>query len=159
MATRDQNDIVRQMRDIITDLDELKTVQRVGTNQIVAKPYETAAAYDREFAITAAFQSVGSSFKVLRVTVSPTDFPPGNILISDFIPELRYTNGNRVSNWDFANNVMTESTFYFMVYVDPEDDTKNTYLVGIIAPTNTVMRLKVHITANATVSFTIEEIN
>ena len=159
MATRDKNDIVRQMRNILTDLDELKTVQRVGTNQIVAKPYETADAYDRQFSITAPFQSAGSSFKVLRITVSPTNLPAGNILISDFIPKLMYTNGARVSNWDYVNNVMIQNTFYFMVYVDPEDDTKNTYLVGIIAPTGTVMRLKVYITANATVGFTIEEIN
>lgn len=156
---RSQNDLIRAMRDILRDIDELKTAQMVGTDQIVAKPYETAAPYDLQFSITAPFQSVGSSVKAIRITVTPTDMPPGNILISDIVPELRYTNGNRVSNWDFVNNTVILDTTYFIVNIDTENSSRNVYLLGIIAPTNTVMRLKTHITANATVGFTLEEMN
>lgn len=156
---RSQNDLVRQMRDILAAIDEFKAPQQVGTNQIVAKPYETADPYDLEFSITAPFQSVGSSVKAIRITVTPTNMPPGNILISDIVPELRYTNGDRVSNWDFNTNTVILSTFFFLVLIDSEQDDQNSYLLGIVAPTSTIMRLKVHITANATVGFTLQELN
>jgi hypothetical protein len=150
---RGNNDMVRIMRDILLDLDELKTVQPVGTNQIVAKPYDSGAAYDRQVTITAPFQSVGSSFKLMRITVIPTNLTPNNILLSEVIPELRYTNGTKISNWPYV-----ASTGFGISKINSEDITRNTYLLFIVAPTNTVMRLKLWITANASVSFTIEDL-
>lgn len=150
---RGNNDMVRIMRDILLDLDELKTVQPVGTNQIVAKPYNSGAAYDRQVTITAPFQSAGSSFKLMRITVTPTKLTPNNILLSEVIPELKYTNGNRISNWGGPS-----STSYGISKINGQDATKNTYLLFIVAPTNTVMRLKVWITANAEVTFNIEDL-
>lgn len=158
MALRNNNDLVRQLRDILQDIDELKTAQPVGTNQIVAKPYETGAAYDRQFSITAPFQSFGSSVKAIRIDVEPTNMPAGNILLSDIVPELRYTNGVLVSNWNPAGYIELD-TFFFLVLIDSAQQDKNSYILGIVAPTNTVMRLKVHITANATVGFTLTEMN
>lgn len=154
---RGYNDLVRQMRDILQALDELKTAQPVGTSQIVAKPYATADAYDRQFSITAPFQSVGSSVKAIRIDVEPTNMPEGNILLSDIVPELRYTNGVRVSNW--TGSAINLDTFFFLVLIDSAQEDRNSYILGIVAPTNTVMRLKVHITANATVDFTLTELN
>lgn len=112
------------------------------------------------FSITAPFQSVGSSVKAIKITVTPTDMPPNNMLISDIVPKLTYTNGDRVSNWDWVNNVpANSSTSYFLATIDNARPDQNTYLLGIIAPTNTVMRLKVFITANATVEFSLQEMN
>lgn len=159
MAVRGDNSIVTQVRDILQAIDELNTTQPVGSSQIVAKPYETGAAYDRQFSITAPFQSVGSSVKAIRIDVEPTDMPEGNILLSDIVPELRYTNGVRVSNWNAAGQYIELDTFYFLVLIDSAQDDQNSYILGIVAPTNTVMRLKVHITANATVGFTLTELN
>jgi hypothetical protein len=34
---RGNNDLVQQLREVLQDIDELKTAQLVGTNQIVAK--------------------------------------------------------------------------------------------------------------------------
>lgn len=159
MAVRGNNEIVRQLRDILQDIDEMKTAQPVGTNQIVAKPFETADAYDLQFSITAPFQSFGSSVKAIRIDVEPTNMPADNILLSDIVPELRYTNGVRVSNWNNAGQYIEMNTFYFLVLIDSAQADKNSYILGIVAPTNTVMRLKVHITANATVDFTLTEMN
>lgn len=150
---RGTNDLIKTMRNILLDLDELKTVQPVGTNQIVAKPYDTGAAYDRQVTITTPYQSVGSSFKLMRITVTPTKLTPNNILLSEVIPELKYTNGNRISNWGSPS-----STGYSISKINGQDATKNTYLLFIVAPTNTVMRLKVWITANAEVTFNIEDL-
>lgn len=151
---RGQNDIVRMVRDLLLDLDELKTAQPVGTNQIVVKKHSTSAAYDAQYTITAPFQSVGSSFKLLRITVTPTKLTPNNILLSEVIPELRYTNGNRVSNWGSPS-----STGYGLSSItDPDDLTKNTYLLFIVAPTNTIMRLKTYVVANAEVTFSVENL-
>jgi len=154
---RGNNDLVQQLREVLQDIDELKTAQLVGTNQIVAKPYATTDAYDRQFSITAPFQSIGSSVKAIRIDVTPTDLPPGNILLSDIVPELRYTNGVGVSNW--TGSAIDLNTFFFLVQIDSEQDAQNSYILGIVAPTNTVMRLKVHIMANATVGFSLTEMN
>lgn len=150
---RSNNDLIRTLRDILTDIDELKTAQQVGTNQIKTKPYDSGAVYDRQVTITAPFQSAGSSFKLMRFTVSPTNLTPNNILLSEVIPELKYTNGNRISNWGGPS-----STSYGISKINGEDATKNTYLLFIVAPTNTVMQLKLWITANAEVTFTIEDL-
>jgi hypothetical protein len=83
--------------------------------------------------------------------------PPGNILLSDIVPELRYTNGVGVSNW--TGSAIDLNTFFFLVQIDSEQDAQNSYILGIVAPTNTVMRLKVHIMANATVGFSLTEMN
>lgn len=150
---RGNNDLVRQLRDILLDLDELKTVQGVGTNQIVVKPYDSGAAYDRQVMITAPFQSAGSSFKLMRITVIGTKLTDNNILLSEVIPELRYTNGTKISNWPYVS-----STSFGISKINSDDVTRNTYLLFIVAPTNTVMRLKTWVTANAEVTFTIEDL-
>lgn len=150
---RGQNDLVRTMRQILLDLDELKTVQPVGTNQIVVKPHDSGAAYDRQVTVTAPFQSQGSSFKLMRITVIPEKLTPNNILLSEVIPELKYTNGNRISNWGGPN-----STSYGISKINGEDPTRNTYLLFIVAPTNTVMRVKLWLYANAEVTFTLEDL-
>lgn len=150
---RGQNDIVRMMRDMLLDLDEMKNTQPVGTNQIVVKKFAKSGAYDTQYTITAPFQSVGSSFKLLRITVTPTKLTPNNILLSEVVPELRYTNGNRVSNWGGP----TSTSYGISKITDPNDLTKNTYLLFIVAPTNTIMRLKTYVIANAEVNFTVED--
>lgn len=150
---RSSNDLVRAMRDLLTDIDELKTAQRVGTNQIITKPYDSGAAYDQQVTVTAPFQSAGSSFKLMRITVIPDNLTPNNILLSEVIPELKYTDGTRISNWGGPS-----STSYGISKINGADATRNTYLLFIVAPTNTVMRLKLWITANAKVSFTLEDL-
>lgn len=150
---RGNDDIVRKMRNILLAFDELKTVQPVGKNQIVAKHYDSGETYDDEVTITAPFQSAGSSFKLMRITVIPETLTANNILLSEVIPELKYTNGTKISIWPYVS-----STGYGISKINGDDATRNTYLLFIVAPTNTVMRLKLWIVANATVSFTIEDI-
>lgn len=150
---RDENNLVRILRNILTDIDELKTAQQVGSSQIITKPYDSGAAYDQQVTITAPFQSQGSSFKLMRITVIPDSLTPNNILLSEVIPELKYTNGVRISNWP-----TNYSTSYGIDKINGTDATRNTYLLFIVAPTNTVMRIKLWITANANVSFTLEDL-
>jgi len=150
---RGNNDIIKMLRDIQLEIDELKTAQPVGTNQLVVKPYDSGAAYDRQVTITAPFQSVGSSFKLMRLTVEGVDIAGNRILLSEVIPELQYTNGNRISNWGGPS-----STGYGLSPITSDDTTKNTYLLFIVAPTNTIMRVKFYIVANAKVSFTLEDL-
>lgn len=150
---RSTNDLVKNIRDLMNDIDELKTAQQVGSDQIITKPYDSGAAFDRQVTITAPFQSVGSSFKLMRITVIPESLSPNNILLSEVIPELKYTNGVRISNWGGPS-----STGYGISKINGNDASRNTYLLFIIAPTNTVMRLKLWITANAKVSFTLEDL-
>lgn len=150
---RGNNDLIRNIRDLLIDIDELKTAQQVGSNQIITKPHDSGAAYDRQVTITAPFQSVGSSFKLMRITVIPDKLTPNNILLSEVIPELKYTNGVKISNWPYST-----STSWGLSKINGPDASRNTYLLVIIAPTNTVMRLKLWITANAEVSFTLEDL-
>lgn len=151
---RGNDDLVRTMRNILLDLDELKTVQPVGSNQIVVKPYDTGAAYDRQVTPTAGFQAVGSTFKLMRVTVIPTKLTPNNILLSEVVPEIRYTNGTRLSSWPGDGG----ATSYGISKINGEDPSRNTYLIMMIAPTGTTFRVKIWVTANAEVTFTLEDL-
>lgn len=151
---RSDNNLVKAIRDILLDIDELKTAQQVGSDQIITKPYDSGLAYDAQVTINAPFQSFGSSFKLMRITVIPTDLTPNNILLSEVIPELKYTNGVRISNWPPG----TGSIGYGISKINGADPTRNTYLLFMVAPTGTVERLKVWITANAKVTFTLEDL-
>lgn len=156
---RGNDNYVRMLRDALTAIDELKTVQPVGTNQIVAKPFAKPGAYDLQFTPTAPFQGAGSTFKVMRVSVVPLNMPGGNILISDIVADVRKLNGMRISQWNYNTNSFDYSLRYFIEKVNPIDAAQNTYILAVIAPTNTAMRLKLHIVANADVTFTLEELN
>lgn len=141
------------MRDILTAIDELKTSQPVGSNQLVVKPYDTGAAYDQQVTVDAPFQSAGSSFKLMRITVIPVKLTPNNILLSEVIPELKLTNGTRITNWGGPS-----SRGYGLSKISGDDFTKNTYLLFIVAPDDTVVRLKTYVVANAEVTFTVEDL-
>lgn len=156
---RGNDDFVRILRKALVDIEELKTAQPVGTNQIVAKGHQSAATYDRQFTVSAPFQSQGSSFKTLIITVAPQDLPPGNYLLSDLVADLKRTNGVRVSQWDANAQQINYGTYFFMERISNADDTQDRYFVGIVAPTGTVMRLKVYVMANTDVTFSIEELN
>ena len=149
---RSNNDVIRMLRNILTQIDELKTSQPVGTNQIVVKPYDTGAAYDAQYAITAPFQSVGSSFKLLRITVIPQNLTENNILLSEVIPELRDLSGNRISNWGGS------IAGYGLSEISDDDLVSNSYLLFMVAPTGTQVRLKTYVIANAEVTFTVEDL-
>lgn len=150
---RNQNDLIKQLRDTLVAIDELKTSQPVGTNQIVVKPFDSGLAFDWQGNITAPYQSVGSSFKLMRITVNRTEVVGNSILLSEVIPELRNSVGSRISNWGSPS-----STGYGISPINSDDVTKNTYLLFIVAPTNTYMRLKVYTIANAKVTFTVEDL-
>ena len=151
--------MVRMLRNVLTAIDELKTTQPVGTNQIVAKPFAKPGAYDLQFTPTVPFQIVGSTFKNIRINVIPQNMPAGNILISDVVADVRKLNGERVSQWNFNTNTLDSSLLYFVEKVNAANADQNTYILAVIAPTSTPLRLKVHVVANADVTFTLEEMN
>ena len=156
---RENPDIVKQLRQAMLDLDELKTAQQVGTSQIIAKPYNSGAAYDKQFTCSATFQYPEAGFKIMRITLLPENLLPNNIPVAHVIPDLRYLNGNRVSRWDFTTNERDYTTFYFLTPIDQTNTQQPRYLLGVVAPKNTVMRLKLWITANCDLTFNIEELN
>ena len=150
---RSDNNLVRTLRDLLIDIDELKTAQQVGSDQIVTKPYDSGVAYDMQVTVTAPFQSAGSSFKLMRITVIPDSLTPNNILLSEVIPELRYTGGTKFSNWPYDT-----SRSWGISKINGNDPTRNTYLLFIVGPTGMILRTKLWITANAKVSFTLEDL-
>lgn len=156
---RGNDNYVRMLRDALTAIDELKTVQPVGTNQIVAKPFAKPGAYDLQFTPTVPYQSAGSTFKVMRINVIPQNMPPGNILISDVVADVRKLNGARISQWNYSTNTLDYSLRYFVEKVNAANANQNTYILAVIAPTNTPLRLKLYVVANADVTFNIQELN
>ena len=153
------DDLVRVVRNLLLAIDELKTTQLVGSSQIVAKPYTTTNSYDKQVNVVAPFQGAGSSFKSLKINVIPSGLTSDNILISELIPDVRLLNGTRVSQWNSSNNQIDYNQYYFVVKLNPEVTSQNTYFMGIVAPTNTTMRIKLKVVANSDLTFTIEELN
>lgn len=155
---RDTNNLIVMLRDALRAIEELKTAQLVGTSQIKSKYYETSATYDRTFTVTAPFQSQGSAYKSFLVTVKPVNMPKDNILIADLIADIRTTSGNRVSLWDAANSTYNYTMNYFITPTDPTDPTANKFLVGIVAPTNTMLTMKLGVVTNTDVAITIQDL-
>ena len=141
------DDLVRILRQIMLDIDELKTTQFVGTNQIKAKYFEKPGSYDLQFSVVAPYQAQGTSYKAK------------NILLADVVPDLRYLNGVRFSNWNSATNSANADTAYGIAPVSPTVQNQNEYLIHIVAPTGTALRLKIGIMANADVDFYLQELN
>lgn len=156
---RGVNDLVRMLRQLILDIDELKTTQFVGTDQIKAKYFEKFSSYDLQFSVVAPYQSQGRSHKAIKLVVVPKNMPAKNILLADVVLDLRYLNGVRFSNWDSNTNSVNTSAFYGMVPISPTVQSQNEYLIHIVAPTGTALRLKIGIMANADVDFYLQELN
>lgn len=153
------NDLVRMLRQLLLDIDELKTTQFVGTNQIKAKYFEKAGSHDLQFSVVAPYQAQGSSHKAIKLVVVPKNMPAKNILLADVVPDLRYLNGVRFSNWNSATNSASTGAFYGIAPVSPTVQSQNEYLIHIVAPTGTTLRLKIGIMANADVDFYLQELN
>jgi hypothetical protein len=85
--------------------------------------------------------------------------PAKNILLADVVPDLRYLNGVRFSNWNSATNSANADTAYGIAPVSPTVQNQNEYLIHIVAPTGTALRLKIGIMANADVDFYLQELN
>lgn len=149
---RGVNDLVRMLRQLILDIDELKTTQFVGTNQIKAKYFEKFSSYDLQFSVVAPYQAQGRSHKAIKLVVVPKNMPANNILLADVVLDLRYLNGVRFSNWD-------NDSAYRILPVSPTVQSQNEYLIHIVAPTGTTLRLKIGIMANAEVDFYLQELN
>lgn len=153
------NDLVRMLRQLLLDIDELKTTQFVGTNQIKAKYFEKSGSHDLQFSVVAPYQAQGSSHKAIKLVVVPKNMPAKNILLADVVPDLRYLNGVRFSNWNSATNSANTAAFYGIAPVSPTVQSQNEYLIHIVAPTGTALRLKIGIMANADVDFYLQELN
>lgn len=153
------NDLVRMLRQLLLDIDELKTTQFVGTNQIRAKYYENPTSHDLQFSVTAPYQSVGSAHKAIKLVVTPENMPAGNILLADVAVDITYLDGTRLSNWDAVNNTINYSSFYAIFPISPTNPAQNEYLIHIVARAGTVLRLKLGIMANADVGFYLQELN
>lgn len=153
------DDLVRMIRQLLLDIDELKTTQFVGTNQIKAKYFEKAGSHDLQFSVVAPYQAQGTSYKAIKLVVVPKNMPAKNILLAAGVPDLRYLNGVRFSNWNSATNSANTSTAYGIVPVSPTVQNQNEYLIHIVAPTGTALRLKIGIMANADVDFYLQELN
>lgn len=156
---RISDNFVKIIKNILIDLDEIKQAQFVGRSQIKAKYYERANAYDLQFAVTAQYQSQGSSHKTIKITVTPQNIPSGNILLADIIPDIRDLNGGRVSSWDFSTNSINYTTNYSVMQTNAINPAQNEYLLHVIAPTNTILRLKLGVISNCDVTFNIQELN
>lgn len=153
------DDLVRMIRQIMLDIDELKTTQFVGTNQIKAKYFEKPGSHDLQFNVVAPYQAQGTSYKAIKLVVVPKNMPAKNILLADVVPDLRYLNGVRFSNWNSATNSANAGTAYGIAPVSPTVQNQNEYLIHIVAPTSTALRLKIGIIANADVDFYLQELN
>ena len=153
------DDLVRILRQLLLDIDELKTTQFVGTNQIKAKYFEKPGNHDLQFSVVAPYQSQGTSYKAIKLVVVPKNMPSQNILLADVVPDLRYLNGVRFSNWNSATNSANTSTAYGITPVSPTVQNQNEYLIHIVAPTGTALQLKIGIMANADVDFYLQELN
>ena len=153
------DDLVRILRQLLLDIDELKTTQFVGTNQIKAKYFEKPGSHDLQFSVVAPYQAQDTSYKAIKLVVAPKNMPAKNILLADVVPDLRYLNGVRFSNWNSATNSANTSTAYGIAPVSPTVQNQNEYLIYIVAPTGTALRLKIGIMANADVDFYLQELN
>ena len=153
------DDLVRILRQLLLDIDELKTTQFVGTNQIKAKYFEKPGSHDLQFSVVAPYQAQGTSYKAIKLVVVPKNMPAKNILLADVVPDLRYLNGVRFSNWNSATNSANADTAYGIAPASPTVQNQNEYLIHIVAPTGTALRLKIGIMANADVDFYLQELN
>lgn len=153
------DDLVRILRQLLLDIDELKTTQFVGTNQIKAKYFEKPGSHDLQFSVVAPYQAQGTSYKAIKLVVVPKNMPPQNILLADVVPDLRYLSGVKFSNWNSATNSANADTAYGIAPISPTVQNQNEYLIHIVATTGTALRLKIGIMANADVDFYLQELN
>lgn len=108
MSVRDTDSLAKQLRDIILELNEAKTAQRVGTSQIVVKEY-----ISNSISVTTDTNGFFAEGYAWCLAVAPT-ISSGNVLITHCVPEVRL-NGALIDNaalgaYAYYSNVVDTKT-------------------------------------------------
>ena len=85
---RNSDNIIRRLIELKTELDEIKTRQFIGSNQIVMYPYETSSTWDITLTANRAGQVAGSGWNVALITATAID---SSNLVADLVAQFSIT--------------------------------------------------------------------
>ena len=149
---RQIDSIIRQLSKAKRDLEELKTAQFTGTEQIRAK---NIIAPNRTFTPTVMFQSVDTTIKAFKITVRAVDFDSRNVLLVYPIVEA-WQNGAQVLN--FRNGSISYDRRTFLGQTD-NSKTERSWVFVVISPKNQTYELRTQFFTSANIEYEIQELS
>ena len=149
---RQTDTIIRQLSQAKRDLEELKTAQFTGAEQIRVK---NVVAQNRTFTPTGMFQSVDTTIKAFKITVRAVDFDSRNVLLVYPIVEA-WQNGAQVLN--FRNGSISHDRRTFLGQTD-NSKAERSWVFVVISPKNQTYELRTQFFTSANIEYEIQELN
>lgn len=149
---RQIDSIIRQLSQAKRDLEELKTAQFTGAEQIRVK---NIIAPSRTFTPTAMFQSVDTTIKAFKITVRAVDFDSRNVLLVYPIVEA-WQNGAQVLN--FRNGSISYDRRTFLGQTN-NGKTERSWVFVVISPKNQTYELRTQFFTSANIEYEIQEMS
>ena len=145
---RDEDNLASQVRNILIQLEELKTAQLVGHSQIKVAEYVSD-----ELTVRSTSTGYMAEAYAHAIVVAP-DIIEGNVLITYCVPEARTSNGTLIDN-------KTDGLMVNVNSIETDSDYTNAYQINVIRTSTggeTIsaedFKIKFHIYSAATVSIT-----
>lgn len=143
---REESSLVKQVVDILTNLDELKTAQFVGHSQVKVADYVSD-----EISVTSTSTGYASE-AFAHCTVLAPDILPGNVLITHCVPEVYTSGGVLIDN-------KTDGRAVNVTTIETDTDYTNAYQINIYhtstggeSISSETYKVKFHVYSSATVS-------
>ena len=149
---RQIDSIIRQLSQAKRDLEELKTAQFTGAEQIRVK---NVVAPNRTFTPTGMFQSADTTIKAFKITVRAVDFDSRNVLLVYPIVEA-WQNGAQVLN--FRNGSISYDRRTFLGQTD-NSKAERSWVFVVISPKNQTYELRTQFFTSANIEYEIQELN
>lgn len=149
---RQTDTIIRQLSQAKRDLEELKTAQFTGAEQIKV---QNIVAPRKNFTPTAMFQSANSTIKAFKITARAVNLDPRNVLLVYPIIEC-WQNGQQVLN--FQNGGISHEKRSFS-YEAESSALERSWVFVVIAPRGQNLELRTQFFASAEIEYEIRELN
>lgn len=115
---REEESLAKQVVDILTELNELKTAQYVGHSQVRVVEYVSD-----ELTITSTSTGYASS-AFAHCTVLAPDILPGNVLITHCVPEVYTSGGTLIDN-------KTDGRSVNVTTIETDSDYTNAFQINV----------------------------
>ena len=149
---RQTDTIIRQLSQAKRDLEEIKTAQFTGAEQIKIR---NIVAPRRNFTPTAMFQSQNSTIKAFKITARAENLDPRNVLLVYPVIEC-WQNGTQLLNFKNGNVSYEKRSF---LYEAEKSATERSWVFVVIAPRGQSFELRTQFFASAEISYNITELN
>lgn len=148
---RHDDDFIRDVSRIKTSIEELKTAQITGSDQLVVEGVKQS----KNIQMTGTFQAIGTSLKTIKLTVIADNLDKENILLAFMIAGLYKNNQQLIT---IKNGAIDYTVRSWLKEIESEENNKRIWIFSVIAPTGENYEVRAEALATTKINLIMEEL-